>query len=556
MYEVEELEDFLSTMNKVVEVINNNINGNLDVANYHTEINNIFREIHTLKAKAYYFEFDEISLVCDKAEDIFTFILKFKCVLVDDFFFWFGALLGQFEIWISEIKLYDDFELSYYNEELDYSPEVKVYNYEKDKVDTHRIILLQKDKHILDILEKVLSPKFDFISTTNSVEDAKMILNKSNESKILITDINFVDGNITDLVKEKLLTGTIIIIISKLSERNIEKIKTIIDTPYVFNYESTNLSDIKKICINESLPNENELIKIPMDSSKMSIEQLASTIKPLSGIIIQVKNACFDDKSSYSEIADIIESDPTLAIKLLRKINSPYYGLKQKISTIKHGVAMIGKKQLAAIMLSELSKEIVEDINVSMYNNVTLDEMIDINRLRSQVMKSWLKAESGIPNACIDDVNTISILSIVGTFLTASAIDFNIQNKKFKSMISVSDIPSVEHKLLGFNSYTVTEKVFRAWGFPKLFHMVAKDILNKKYYNTESNSSKYAFLIHTIHKIFRIDGEIKLTKDILIDIKKNGYNHKNLLHVYKSIVGNKFTTNMKEFKKTNDLKDD
>jgi HD-like signal output (HDOD) protein len=552
MFNLDELDDFSSTLARIYNLLDETIDL-LDDTHYHAQINGLFREIHSLKAKAYYFEFDEISSVCDKAEDIFTFLINHKCTLTESLALWLDILTEQIHVWYDELKDYEtgEINLSHYTEELDFAPQVKVADYEIDKINTHRVIVLQKDKQTLDILEKILPAKFEFISSISSVKEAKTILEKSRESKILISDIKFDDGDITELVKEKLLKDTKVIVLSKLKQDQIEKVKTIMKTPYVYDYLTTKISEIKQDCIDIALPDENELITIPMDSSKMSLEQLAASIKPLSGIMMQVKNACFDEETTYGEIAEIIEADPALSIKLLRKINSPYYGLKKQVSNIKHGIMMIGKKQLSAIILSELSKEMIVDVNVDMYNT-DIDEMMTINRLRSNLMKEWLKYEKGFGSDVIDDVNTISILTIVGTFLTATAIDYNIQDKKFKSLINGSDIQAIETKLLGFNSYDVAEKVFNAWGFPPLFSQVSNKLNSKLF--SDGAIGKYAFAIYILHKIFRVDGEIHLTKNILEEAKKNGFDYKNLLSVYKNVVGEKYNTTIAEYKEQNGLK--
>lgn len=551
MYNLDDLDDFIVTITNAKNEIEYTFD-NIDTAHYHADINNLFRIVHSLKAKAYYFEFDEISSVCDKAEDIFTFLLKHKCTLTEELLLWFDIFVEQCNTWIQDLDIDStDIELSYYTEELDISPKVKVADYELEIINTHRVIVLHKDKNVLSILEKILPTKFQFISIINTIEEAETILRKSRESKILITDIKFADGNITDLVKKKLLSGTNVIVLSNLkTPETIEKVKTIMKTENVFDHVTTKLSDVKQACIDTAVPDGNEMIAIPMDSSKMSLEHLATTIKPLSGILMAVKEACFDDESTYGEIAEIIETDPTLSIKILRKINSPYYGLKKPVSNIKHGIMMIGKKQLSAIILSELSREFVQDVDVHMYNT-TLDKMININRLRSNMMKSWLNYDKTFSPDLIDDINTISILTIVGTFLTATAIDYNIQDKKFAELIKTKPINEVEKKLLGFDVYDVSLKVFSSWGFPPLFSSVVREFIGKRFELSQTN--KIAYVISIIHKVLQVDGTISLSKEILADIKKHDMDYNIFLHIYKDLIGENYNTTIETVMKKMEL---
>lgn len=50
--------------------------------------------------------------------------------------------------------------------------------------------------------------------------------------------------------------------------------------------------------------------------------------------------------SSTREMADVIAMDPALTARLLRIVNSPYYGLQRRIDTISRAVAVVGTSEL------------------------------------------------------------------------------------------------------------------------------------------------------------------------------------------------------------------
>ncbi|GMV93016.1 MAG: hypothetical protein AMXMBFR82_27940 [Candidatus Hydrogenedentota bacterium] len=57
--------------------------------------------------------------------------------------------------------------------------------------------------------------------------------------------------------------------------------------------------------------------------------------------ITQLVNA---PDSSLSDVAKAIQADPALAIKTLRLVNSAYYGLSHKVTSVDHAVALLGMK--------------------------------------------------------------------------------------------------------------------------------------------------------------------------------------------------------------------
>lgn len=52
------------------------------------------------------------------------------------------------------------------------------------------------------------------------------------------------------------------------------------------------------------------------------------------------------------EIVRIIESDPALVARVLRLVNSPYYGVRWKISTVEHAVGLLGFRAIESMVIS------------------------------------------------------------------------------------------------------------------------------------------------------------------------------------------------------------
>jgi diguanylate cyclase (GGDEF)-like protein/putative nucleotidyltransferase with HDIG domain len=56
--------------------------------------------------------------------------------------------------------------------------------------------------------------------------------------------------------------------------------------------------------------------------------------------------------ASMREVAHIIESDQGLVSRVLRLVNSPYYGVRNEITTTEHAVTMLGLKAIESLVLS------------------------------------------------------------------------------------------------------------------------------------------------------------------------------------------------------------
>jgi HD-like signal output (HDOD) protein len=76
------------------------------------------------------------------------------------------------------------------------------------------------------------------------------------------------------------------------------------------------------------------------------------TIPSLPEVVMQVVTLVNDPKSSASMIEEIMSKDPAMAAKILRMVNSVYYGLKQPVNDLEQAIAILGFKTIRSIALS------------------------------------------------------------------------------------------------------------------------------------------------------------------------------------------------------------
>lgn len=70
-------------------------------------------------------------------------------------------------------------------------------------------------------------------------------------------------------------------------------------------------------------------------------------LKTLPHVAIRLAQMISDPNVSVRDLEEVIRLDPTLIIRLLRLINSPYYGLRQKVESISMAVVYLGMGSVA-----------------------------------------------------------------------------------------------------------------------------------------------------------------------------------------------------------------
>jgi HD-like signal output (HDOD) protein len=69
-------------------------------------------------------------------------------------------------------------------------------------------------------------------------------------------------------------------------------------------------------------------------------------------IFYQINEAVENPESSFSEIAEIIGKDSALTARLLKIVNSSYFGFSAKVETITHAITIVGMIQLRDLALA------------------------------------------------------------------------------------------------------------------------------------------------------------------------------------------------------------
>ncbi len=94
-----------------------------------------------------------------------------------------------------------------------------------------------------------------------------------------------------------------------------------------------------------------------MSTAKIFIEKFAD-IHPLPHVVTVVTRLINDPESTMKDFEEVIKMDPVLVSRLLRLINSPYYGLVQTVDSIGRAVAYLGMKNLHNLVVTDALKNI------------------------------------------------------------------------------------------------------------------------------------------------------------------------------------------------------
>jgi putative nucleotidyltransferase with HDIG domain len=196
----------------------------------------------------------------------------------------------------------------------------------------------------------------------------------------------------------------------------------------------------------------------------VSVEEIVARIEliPTLPIVSQhIVRLLGEEDVPLKRVAEVIEKDQSLAVKILKVANSSFYGTLHKISSIDHALAMLGTEEVRAVLLS-----------YSVYRFFPRDPSDGFDRTRfwrhsvvcSQVAK-YVARHFGMKGD--DSLFLSSLIHDIGKVV----LDHYFQEDFLKILDRVSGdgelFTKVEKEILGTTHYQVAAKLLQQWGFPK-----------------------------------------------------------------------------------------
>ncbi len=236
----------------------------------------------------------------------------------------------------------------------------------------------------------------------------------------------------------------------------------------------------------------------------MEIKDLLSQTDKLPNIpevVRELVQALNDPDANYGDIAQKVSKDQTISLKILRLVNSAYFGLSRKVASIDEAVIMLGMGKLKTLVIASGFANCASDV-----------EGLDLPAFWSdsfQVaeMAKWL-AELTDNEVDADLAFTAGIIHNIGQLLLHMAQPNRAM--AINTLIETTDVcrRDAEIERLGFSTAEAGEALLDLWKFPEVLATAVK------YQNNPSDQEENAQLSAVLNLACIINRESKSGDDI------------------------------------------
>ena len=202
-----------------------------------------------------------------------------------------------------------------------------------------------------------------------------------------------------------------------------------------------------------------------MNDKKTQLERLLKKdrLPTLPGVAMKILEAVKNNQCNLAEIADILSKDPSLSAEVLRIINSSFYSLKVKVTSVQHAANLLG---ISAVKNLALSFSLIRDYRDGGTKQFDYNLFWKSSLVGAIACK--LISEKLIPPFA-EDAFFLGLIHNIGILALNQCLpdQYSLVTKEMDR--SLCSYHEAENQILGFNHMEIGEHLAQKWGLPDTF---------------------------------------------------------------------------------------
>lgn len=198
------------------------------------------------------------------------------------------------------------------------------------------------------------------------------------------------------------------------------------------------------------------------DDLKKKILQKIDDLPPMPKVLFKAREVMSDPKSSFKDVAKVIETDQAIAAKVLKVANSAYYGLSGMVNSIHQATVVLGQTTLEQVITMVSSSSLLGK-RLKGYN---LNAGVLWKHSLAVALCSRLIAEKRAPSL-ESDAFSVGLIHDAGKL----ALDAYLVSKKelLNKFFESPDATflDAENHVFGFDHTEIAQDLCRKWKLPE-----------------------------------------------------------------------------------------
>ncbi|MGC8554940.1 MAG: HDOD domain-containing protein [Candidatus Acidulodesulfobacterium sp.] len=218
-----------------------------------------------------------------------------------------------------------------------------------------------------------------------------------------------------------------------------------------------------------------------------SLDKLIATVKKteniptLPKVLTKISEEIDNDNFSIKNIGDLMSRDVSLSARILKIVNSPFYGFPQRIYNINHAIVLLGANVLKSIVIStsvftamkETMTGLSEHSLFCAFTSKHIAQEINKNIKKTGKLKSneQQKQQQAVDP---DNMFAVGLLHDIGKIIIATTF-----KEDFKTILEIAQkeerpIDLIEHEILNISHDQLGYMLVKEWNLPAAIYIPIK----------------------------------------------------------------------------------
>ncbi len=195
-------------------------------------------------------------------------------------------------------------------------------------------------------------------------------------------------------------------------------------------------------------------------------------LPPLPTVVAQLLKLLQDDNTTALQVEELLKQDPTLAARILRLVNSAFFALRNKISSIPHAVVLLGYKTIKNLVLAASVYKLVNGAFPGYgYKEAGLWHHSVMTANWSEKLAKLL----GWPTEEVQEIFVVGLLHDIGKIVMSTYVGEHVKDMISCLLETKGDLVCAEQNLIGVDHAEIGARIAEKWNFPdNLSHIINK----------------------------------------------------------------------------------
>lgn len=218
-------------------------------------------------------------------------------------------------------------------------------------------------------------------------------------------------------------------------------------------------------------------------------EQISEKAQLLSlpDVYLRLKEVLDDPNFSMTEVAQVVSTDPAMTVRLLRMVNSAYFGLATEIDTVSRAVGLLGTQEVHDLVLA---------VSVAQSFHGISNDVMDMPRFWRRSVRCAIVAKELASLCNVLDGERLFVAGLlrdIGHLFIYQVAPTKAQQAIELARAQNAPLHKAEMAVIGVNYATVGSELMRQWQLPRTLWEITEHHLDP------SRTDEFALSASIVH---------------------------------------------------------